>query len=127
MKKEIRLLAVPASLPEDAKDFRFNRDWLEAEGVGLPERIVPTNSDKVVKDDFIINFEVLGSAACWTLLASQWQARCAAANVKPYVKIDGENVVNPNTWLTFRKNSKGRVEMSVKALTEAQLKKALAA
>lgn len=127
MKKEIRLLAVPASLPEDAKDFRFNRDWTEAEGVGMPEKVVPTNSDKVTKDDFIINFEVLGAAACWTLLASQWQARCAAANVKPYVKIDGENVVNPNTWLTFRKNSKGRVEMSVKALTDAQLKEALKA
>jgi hypothetical protein len=127
MKKEIRLLAVPASLPEGAKDFRFNRDWTEGEGVGLPEKVVPTNSDKVVKDDFIINFEVLGFTACWTLLASQWQARCVAANVKPYVEVDGEKVVNPNTWLTFRKNGKGRVEMSVKALTDDELKKALAA
>jgi hypothetical protein len=127
MKKEIRLLAVPSALPEDAKDFRFNKEWTEAEGVGLPEKVVPTDSDKVVKNDFIINFEVLGFVACWTLLASQWQARCAAANVKPYVKIDGEMVVNPNTWLTFRKNSKGRVEMSVKALSDDDLKKALAA
>lgn len=125
MKKEIKILAVPEALPQDAKDFTFSKDWTEAEGVAMPDKWVPTTSDKVTKDDFILNFEIVGQSATWTMLASQYQARCRAAKVEPYVKRGNELVVNPNIYLTFRKDSKGRVQMSVKPLTDADLQKLL--